>query len=88
MLHKQLKPIAAVAMVAAGVLAGTNLSAQAQAFPGKPGGGMMGREGMPDEMMGRGSMMAPMSQMMESCSKMLLATPPAPPRRKAPQLQG
>ena len=80
MLHKQLKPIAVAAVLALGLLAGTNLSAQEQAPQGEPGGGgMMGREGMPDGMMGQDGMMAQTREMMEGCSKMMQAMAPAQP---------
>jgi hypothetical protein len=87
--YKQLKSIAVAAVLALGVLAGTNLSAQEQAPQGEPGGGgMMGREGMPGGMMDQDGMMARMREMMDGCSRMMQAQapPPAqPPADGAPQ---
>jgi hypothetical protein len=77
--YKQLKSIAVAAVLALGVLAGTNLSAQEQAPQGEPGGGgMMDQDGM----------MARMREMMDGCSRMMQAQapPPAqPPADGAPQ---
>jgi hypothetical protein len=88
--YKQLKSIAVAAVLALGVLAGTNLSAQEQAPQGEPGGGMMGREGMPGGMMDQDGMMARMREMMDGCSRMMQAqaSPPAqPPADGAPPQQ-